>query len=126
MKAALCAIALCLCFSSKAQTDSNQIGFNHNSSFRLYPTENIYTFLKLDTRNGRIWQVQWSTDVNRFESYLNLASLTTEEEEMKGRFMLYPTQNMWTFILLDQIDGRTWQVQWNTDYESRGILPISD
>ena len=40
--------------------------------------------------------------------------------------MLYPTQNMWTFILLDQTDGRTWQVQWSTDYESRGILPISD
>lgn len=126
MKAALCAIALCLCFSSKAQTDSNEFGFNHNSSFRLYPTENIYTFLKLDTRNGRIWQVQWSTDVNRFESYLNLTPLTTDEEEITGRFMLYQTQNMWTFILLDQTDGRTWQVQWSTDYESRGILPISD
>ena len=91
MKAALCAIVLCLYFSSKAQTDSNEIGFNHNSSFRLYPTENIYTFLKLDTKNGMIWQVQWSTDVNRFESYLNLAPLTSDEEEFTGRFMLYPS-----------------------------------
>ena len=27
------------------------------NNFVLYPTANIYTFLKLDTRNGKIWQV---------------------------------------------------------------------
>jgi len=26
-------------------------------------------------------------------------------------FRLFPTENMWTFILLDQFDGRVWQVQ---------------
>ena len=33
-----------------------------NVPYRLFRTRNIYTFLKLDTRTGRIWQVQWGTD----------------------------------------------------------------
>lgn len=40
-----------------------------------------------------------------------------------GRFTLYPTQNVFTFILLDQIDGRMWQVQWSTKAENmKGIV----
>ena len=40
------------------------------------------------------------------------------------RYKLYPTQNMWTFILLDTVDGRTWQVQWSQDEQNRFIIPI--
>ena len=36
-----------------------------------------------------------------------------------GRFKLYPTGNMYNFIMVDVIDGRTWQVQWNTDENKR-------
>ena len=36
-----------------------------------------------------------------------------------GRFKLYPTGNMWNFIMVDVIDGRTWQVQWNIDENKR-------
>ena len=28
--------------------------------YRLFNTKNMYTFIKLDTRNGQMWQVQWS------------------------------------------------------------------
>ena len=28
--------------------------------YKIYPTENIYTFLKLDTATGKIWQLQIS------------------------------------------------------------------
>jgi hypothetical protein len=48
-----------------------------------------------------------------------------KDEELNERFTLYPTQNMYNFILLDQIDGKTWQVQWSTDPELRGVVPIS-
>ena len=41
-----------------------------------------------------------------------------------GRFFLYPTVNNLNFILLDQIDGRTWQVQWNIDKDKRGTWVI--
>ena len=30
--------------------------------YKLYPTDNIWTFLELETSSGRIWQVQWSTE----------------------------------------------------------------
>ena len=36
-----------------------------------------------------------------------------------GRFKLYPTGNMWNFIMVDVIDGRTWQVQWSTKENER-------
>lgn len=94
-------------------------------SFRLFPTQNMWTFLKLDTRNGKIWQVQYDIEGdNRFETYLNILSLIDLDKELDDRFTLYPTQNIWTFILLDQYDGRMWQVQWSTENENKGIIPI--
>ena len=99
----------------------------NEENFKLYPTQNTFTFLKLDTRDGTILQVQWShKEANRFESYLNVFPLVSEEEKRPNRFILYPTQNIWTFVLLDQINGNTWQVQWSTDYNDRLILPISN
>jgi len=93
--------------------------------YKLYPTTNIWTFIKLNTRNGKLWQVQYNTDdEKRFETILSLTSRVTPENESNERFMLYPTQNMYNFILLDQIDGRMWQVQWSIDHNNRLVLPI--
>jgi len=76
--------------------------------FRLFPTHNMWTFLKLNTRNGKLWQVQFYVgENNRFETYLSLIPLVDAENEVNGRFTLYSTQNVNTFILLDQLDGRT-------------------
>lgn len=96
-----------------------------STTFKLYPTSNVWTFLKLDTRNGKIWQVQFSVDDDnyRFEVPLNLTPLISNEKEV-SRFELYPTQNIYNFILLDGVDGRTWQVQWSDKLENRGIIPI--
>lgn len=95
--------------------------------FKLFPTQNIWTFLKLDTQTGRIWQVQYSVndDNTRFEYDLNPNTLITNAKKINGRFELYPTQNIYNFILLDQIDGKSWQVQWSFDKENRAILPIN-
>lgn len=88
-------------------------------TYRLFSTRNMYTFIKLDTRNGKMWQVQWSNKGNeyRFESTLSDISQVNKDEEKNGRFFLYPTTNIYTFILLDQIDGRAWQVQWGKEDE---------
>lgn len=100
---------------------------NPNATYRLYPTTNMWTFLKLNTEDGRIWQVQYSmNDENRFETYLNVFPLATGNGKKPGRFTLYPTQNMWTFILLDTTNGATWQVQWSQDPDNRGIVHISE
>ena len=87
--------------------------------YRLFATQNMYTFIKLDTRNGKMWQVQWSTKGSdyRFETTLSDISLVNKDEEKNGRFFLYPTTNIYNFILLDQIDGRAWQVQWGKEGE---------
>ncbi|MDE6492693.1 MAG: hypothetical protein K2L37_06060 [Lactobacillus sp.] len=95
-----------------------------NVNYRLFQTNNRWTFLKLDTRNGIITHVQYSTDNNQMQYPLNNVPLAKGEEAKAGRFYLYPTENTFNFILLDQIDGRVWQVQWNQDMEKRGIWQI--
>lgn len=93
--------------------------------YRLFSTNNIYMFIKLNTRNGQMWQVQWDTDSKyRFENILSNISRVSKEEERNGRFFLYPTKNIHNFILLDQIDGRTWQVQWGKE-EDRMVISIN-
>ncbi|MDL2323040.1 hypothetical protein LJC52_03540 [Bacteroidales bacterium OttesenSCG-928-A17] len=95
--------------------------------YQLFPTENYWTFIKLDTRNGKMWQVHFTVSKEGYEGELILNSRSlvwTEEEEVNGRFTLYPTKNMYNFILLDQINGRTYQVQWNNDKEKRFVSRI--
>lgn len=123
-------LTLCVFFGtiSFAQTNSidstsTKITFNPNN-FKLYKTQNMWMFLKLDTRNGKIWQVQYHTDPKkRFEDILNVFSLQIDNKEIPGRFELYETTNIYNFILMDKLDGRTWQVQWGSA-EDRGIFPI--
>ena len=38
---------------------------NAAPAFQLFPTTNMWTFIKLDTRNGRMWQVQWAIDADQ-------------------------------------------------------------
>lgn len=95
---------------------------NAVNNYLLYPTTNIYTFLKLDTRNGKIWQVNYSMDNNEFEVVLNSRELVTTGKP--GQFALYPTTNNWTFLLLDTINGDVWHVQWSQEADNRGIIPI--
>ena len=79
--------------------------------YKLYPTENIYNFLQLDTSTGKIDVVQWSLDDGKE------GSVTLNDEDLSldtgcGTFELYPTKNMYQFILLDKVTGRKWHVQW--------------
>jgi hypothetical protein len=91
----------------------------------MFPTDNIWTFLKLDTRSGKIWQVQYSINDNyRGEIELSNKALIAGDKAENGRFTLYPTKNMFNFILLDQIDGKMWQVQWSTEEENRVLIPM--
>lgn len=51
-----------------------------------------------------------------FERNLKLFSQREiSENENIGRFTLYPTENMYNFILLDQIDGDVYQAQWSME-----------
>lgn len=117
------------------QKDTLTIGYLQRISqhtapcYKLYPTENMWTFLELETFSGRIWQVQYSIKGPdyRFKTVLNENSMIPfldTEGEFAGRFELYKTQNMYNFILLDTSSGSTWQVQWASEAKDRAVLRI--
>ena len=92
--------------------------------YRLFKTTNIWTFILLDTATGRAWQVQYSVDdTPTARAPINEHSLLPDSViEKNGRFTLYPTQNMYNFLLLDREDSRIWQLQWSIKPEFRGIM----
>ena len=99
---------------------------SENVIYRLFPTTNVYNLIKLDTRNGKMWKVQWNAESDkRFTSDINSIPFVAKEDEKNGSFILQATPNIFNFILLDQIDGRTWQVQWSNDPDKRGVIPIN-
>jgi len=97
-------------------------------SYEMYPTKNMWNFLKLNTITVQVWVVQYGlTDENRIQIPVNSSGLLwNDEQRIKGRFKLIPTENMWNFILIDQVDGRVWQVQWSTSPSNMGVMKISD
>lgn len=99
---------------------------NNHPIYQLFPTDNYWTFIKLDTRNGKMWQVHFSLSEDGFqgEKQLNPRPLILTDDEIKGRFTLVPTKNIYNFLLLDQLTGKTYQVQWNNDFLNRLVKPI--
>ena len=89
--------------------------------YKMYKTDNTYNLIKLDTATGRVWQVQYRMGTTESMTIpIDSTSLLWDDEKpIAGRFELYPTNNMYQFILIDTIYGRTWQVQWNTTPNKR-------
>jgi hypothetical protein len=97
-----------------------------DSRFALYPTQNLWVFLLLDSNNGRVWQVHYSVTDSGFAGNLALNDneLTPATSAHPGRFALRETKNIFTFLLIDQDDGRVWQLQWSADEAKRGIVRV--
>lgn len=111
---------------STSEAPTQNISTDSNVVYRLFATRNMYTFIKLNTRNGQMWQVQWDTESKyQFENTLSDFSRVNKDDEKNGRFFLYPTTNIYNFILLDQIDGRLWKVQWSTKIGERMVDRIN-
>lgn len=73
--------------------------------------------------SGKIDVVQWSLDDGKE------GSVTLNDEDLSldtgcGTFELYPTKNMYQFILLDKVTGRKWHVQWGFEASKRWIKRI--
>ena len=125
------ALTMFLCLHAQTSEYAPQMStstiYNKDAKFLLFPTKNMYIFLKLDTSTGELWMVQYSTGKDspmevKFPSWAY--PLVTNEDKSNGRFFLYPTQNMYNFLLIDQVDGRVWQAQWSTKPENVGIIRI--
>ena len=105
------------------QISDINMGYLISGRYKMYQTENVYNLLKLDTATGKIEQVQWSLDSSNEGSIsLNDESLTIYPRP--GLFELYPTKNMYQFILLNKDNGWMWHVQWGMEYSKRWIRRI--
>jgi hypothetical protein len=102
----------------------NAVAEQSNSRFRLFATQNVWTFLLLDSSTGRVWQLQYALSDTVFAGRLALndSVLVPVASERPGRFSLRETQNVYNFLLLDQYDGRVWQLQWSMEEQRRGIV----
>ena len=110
----------------QAQPDDNLVPEptqRTDAPFRLFRTKNVFTFLKLDTRTGQVWQLRWGID-NSQRTVEQVNSKALADGKKAGRFTLYPSGNVFTFVLLDQEDGRQWLVHWSFDAGKRFIARI--
>lgn len=102
-----------------------EINSSLKGRYKLYQTENIYTLLQLDTKTGMIEQVQWSLDSDNEGSVsINSDDLTYGLGYGSGSFELYPTKNMYQFILINKTTGQKWHVQWGMESSKRWIRRI--
>lgn len=102
-----------------------EINTSLKERYKLYQTDNIYTLLQLDTKTGMIEQVQWSLDSDNEGSVsINSDDLTYGYGYGSGSFELYPTKNMYQFILIDKTNGKKWHVQWGMESSKRWIRRI--
>ena len=111
--------------ANNAWLEQIELDLSLKQRFKLYQTDNIYTFLQLDTKTGMIEQVQWSLDSdNEGAVSINSEDLTYGLGYGSGSFELYPTKNMYQFILLDRTTGRKGHVQWGMESSKRWIRRI--
>lgn len=136
----LCSVTLSAQDYSGQEQDSTESIFNEETiqglallktimndcpAYELYRTDNMWTFLKLETSTGKIWQVQYAVgDGDAFQVVLNDISLAFDGMETAGRFKLHPTDNIYNFLLPDTHTGSVWQAQWSQNPDNRGVIPI--
>lgn len=95
-----------------------------NDRYKMYQTDNIYNLLCLDTKTGIICLVQWSLESGK-EGYVFVNDEDLSTKKGACVFELYPTKNMYQFILVDKSNGRMWHVQWGFESSKRWIRKIS-
>lgn len=134
----ICILCVNLCYAQNDVTTKDSLLLNISDRldvieyqlskverYKLYKTENIYNLLKLDTVTGKIEQLQWSLDSSKEGTMIiNNEDLTYGMGTVAGVFELYPTNNMFQFILLDKLTGRSWHVQWGIEMSKRWIRRI--
>lgn len=128
MKKIFIFVFIAIIFSIFVFAQTKQMASNQEAvvPYRLFKTTNMWNFIQLETATGRMWQIQYDIQGDKRGSVvINDENLSENKKSIVGRFTLYATDNMWTFILLDQIDGDTWQVQWSLEEDKRFIIPIN-
>lgn len=87
---------------------------NWTNRFQMFATQNMWTFILLDSYNGRLWQVQYSTQNldNLFCIPINKYELVSDNE--KCIFSIQPLTSMYQYYLINDRTGDMWKFQWST------------
>jgi len=97
--------------------------------YKIYPTATESHFLKLNTRDGRVWVEQVLPSSKKqpvCQVLVNKEVVTLGGEQIVGRFELTPTSNPYVFVLLDTASGCVWYGQWSEKREESGLMEIAD
>ncbi len=80
----------------------------------LYETQNMWTFILLDTFTGKLWQCQYSVEGSQyiFTTPINETALVSGSTR---RFTIEPMTSMFQYYLIDNETGAMWQFQWSTE-----------
>ena len=101
------------------------------SDFKYANTVDYYTQVHND--DMKYWEEEYNSKPDSIVSiedkaYWKPSSLEKTLEyrtvAKNGRFKLYPTGNMYNFIMVDVINGKTYQVQWSAKKDSRLVFRI--
>lgn len=116
LSAALLLASLCAFAQSEPSNSHMVTSPDTNVNFRLFRAGDAWDFFKLDTRSGLVSYVSLGAfKKDSTKEYPVIAEPLAEGVDAKpGRFFLYPTESLYGYILLDQKDGRMWQIQWNS------------
>ena len=86
-----------------------------NKVFELYTTKSDLVFLRLDTREGYIWMIEGSIDSSLTENEQILIQghpMSFDNDPFIGRFELFPTENIYNFMMIDKKLGNVFQIQY--------------
>ena len=90
-------------------------------TYEFFQTQNYHNQLRLNTKTGEVYQVQ-----DDGGSWL-VNNAITPKSVISKRYWLYPTKNIWTYILVDTFTGKLWQTQFTVHSEgSRFSIPINE
>lgn len=92
---------------------------NKSANYALYPAT-TGVFLRLDTRDGTIQAIIPSD--SKKNRVLNSQPLVSNNDP--GRFELYPTDNIWEWLLFDNVTGEMWILKWSARHNILSKISI--
>ena len=85
-----------------------------SSRFKLHETQNMWTFILLDSYTGRLWQLQYTVEQDSMRGLLIINEKELADEDKKNIFYISPLTSMFQYYLTNDTTGEMWKFQWNT------------
>lgn len=90
-------------------------GGKAQNRFQLFETRNMWTFILLDTFNGRLWQVQFSVEGVEYMMYVPINNTPLIKSIGKSIFTIQPMTSIYQYYLINEKNGDMWMFQWATE-----------